>query len=61
MNTYDGGARQVWRIINQTLYNPATNECLDDTAFGGQGTFLETWSCNGGSNQNWDVIGYASN
>jgi hypothetical protein len=56
----NGTGAQVWRIIGQTLYNPQSGKCLDDTAYGGPGTPLEIWDCNGGSNQNWDIIGYTS-
>jgi hypothetical protein len=48
----------TWRIVNQTLVNAQTGLCLDDTNWGGPGTFLQLWTCNGASAQNWDIVGY---
>jgi len=63
----DNGANwNQWRIINQTLQSSEATTyngkpmCLDDTANGGVDTLIELWPCNGGGNQNWDLVGYHS-
>ncbi|WP_214107658.1 ricin-type beta-trefoil lectin domain protein [Acrocarpospora catenulata] len=35
------------------LVNPQANKCVDVTGFGGTGTPLQLWQCNGGANQKW--------
>lgn len=35
------------------LVNPQANKCVDVTGFGGGGTPLQQWECNGGANQKW--------
>ncbi|MFF5249246.1 ricin-type beta-trefoil lectin domain protein [Streptosporangium sp. NPDC000095] len=35
------------------LVNPQANKCVDVTGFGGSGTPLQQWECNGGANQKW--------
>jgi hypothetical protein len=40
--------------VGGTLVNPVSGKCLDDTAFNTtEGTQLEIWTCNDGSNQQW--------
>jgi hypothetical protein len=47
---------QVWiQEPGGALYNPNSYKCLDDPAFGGPGTQLVIYYCNGGANQNWFV------
>lgn len=55
----DDTGTQIWRIQGQGLYNPATNMCLDDAAYGGWGTRLILWPCNGQTNQMWNIVGYS--
>jgi hypothetical protein len=50
---------QTWEIMGQSLYNPQSRRCLDDT--NGQNLArLQLWDCNfgGNANQNWDIVGY---
>ncbi|MEY9907258.1 alpha-L-fucosidase [Catenulispora sp. MAP12-49] len=47
------GAQQWQPRPDGTMLNPQSGRCLDDTAFGGAGTQLEIWDCNGGTNQKW--------
>ena len=52
--TCDGTGAQQW--IPQSdgaLKNPASGRCLDDTNFGGAGTQVQIWDCNGAANQVW--------
>ncbi|MEU8271352.1 ricin-type beta-trefoil lectin domain protein [Sphaerisporangium sp. NPDC049002] len=35
------------------LVNPQANKCVDVTGWGGTGTPLQQWECNGGANQKW--------
>ncbi|WP_329430755.1 ricin-type beta-trefoil lectin domain protein [Streptosporangium sp. NBC_01495] len=35
------------------LVNPQANKCVDVTGWGGAGTPLQQWECNGGANQKW--------
>ncbi|MET8053026.1 ricin-type beta-trefoil lectin domain protein [Streptosporangium sp. NPDC005286] len=35
------------------LVNPQANKCVDVTGWGGGGTPLQLWECNGGANQKW--------
>jgi hypothetical protein len=52
----NGTGAQVWEPQSDgALYNPQSGKCLDDTAFGGSGTQLEIWDCNGGANQEWNL------
>ena len=38
------------------LVNPVSGRCLDDPAFTTtNGTQLDIWDCNGGTNQQWAV------
>ena len=38
------------------LVNPVSVKCLDDPGFNtAEGTQLDLWTCNGGSNQQWSV------
>jgi hypothetical protein len=58
---YSAYTWQTWWIIGQALYNPQSGLCLDDTAYGGAGTRLQTWTCNWGQlNQDWYIVGYGS-
>jgi hypothetical protein len=54
----NSGYWHTWHIVKQTLVNAQTGLCLDDTNWGGPGTFLQLWTCNGASAQNWDIVGY---
>jgi hypothetical protein len=46
----------LWLAVNGELVNPASGKCLDDPAFNTtEGTQLDLWTCNGGSNQQWSV------
>ena len=47
------GAQQWQARADGSLLNPHSGRCLDDTRFGGSGTQLELWDCNGGANQQW--------
>ena len=49
------GAQQWQSRSDGSLLNPQSGRCLDDTAFGGSGTQLEIWDCNGGPNQKWTL------
>jgi hypothetical protein len=57
-NVCSPSASQVWRIEDQSLYNPQSGKCLDDPS--GQIHQLQIWDCNigGNANQNWDIVGY---
>ncbi len=42
--------------MNGMLVNPVSGRCLDDPGFNTtNGTQLEIWDCNGGSNQQWAI------
>ena len=42
--------------MNGELVNPVSGKCLDDPNFTTtQGTQLDLWTCNEGSNQQWSV------
>jgi len=42
--------------VNGELLNAAWGKCRDDPGFNtAQGTQLDLWTCNGGSNQQWSV------
>ncbi|WP_345033252.1 ricin-type beta-trefoil lectin domain protein [Kutzneria kofuensis] len=48
----DGSAAQTWTVRNGTLVN--SGQCMDVTGQGtANGTLVELWECNGGSNQQW--------
>ena len=47
------GAQQWQSQADGSVLNPQSGRCLDDTGFGGAGTQLEIWDCNGGANQKW--------
>ena len=49
------GAQQWQARADGSLLNPQSGRCLDDTGFGGSGTQLEIWDCNGGANQKWTL------
>ena len=52
----NGTGAQNWQPQpNGALLNPNSGKCLDDTSFGGSGTQLEVWDCNGGANQKWTL------
>jgi predicted chitinase len=54
--TCNNTVAQVWQPqSNGALLNPNSGKCLDDTAWGGSGTQVEIWDCNGGSNQSWTL------
>lgn len=51
---------QQWTLEpDGTVRNAAAGPamCLDDTAWGGQGTRQELYTCNGGANQQWSYSG----
>ena len=42
--------------MNGELVNPASGKCLDDPGFNtANGTQLDLWTCNGGTNQQWTI------
>jgi O-glycosyl hydrolase len=48
----DGSAAETWTVRNGTLVN--SGQCMDVTGQGtANGTLVELWDCNGGSNQLW--------
>ena len=49
------GAQVFIPESNGELYNPQSNKCLDDTAYGGSGTQLQIWDCADTSNQIWHI------
>jgi hypothetical protein len=56
MEPCGNGSWQTWQVTGQSLYNPQSGRCLDDT----DGTFwiqLQLWDCNigGNANQNWYI------
>jgi hypothetical protein len=52
---------EIWSLQYVTggveLLNMHSGRVLDDTAFGGPGTALETYAANGGANQVWRFVG----
>lgn len=47
-----GGKNQLWDLHdNQTIVNRDSGTCLD--AYDFSGPAVDTWSCNGGNNQQW--------
>ena len=47
---------QIWQPQpNGQLYNPQSNKCLDDTAWGGSGTQAQIYDCYGTPNQRWNL------
>ena len=54
--TATAAANQQWQASNGELVNPASGKCLDDPNFNtANGTQLELWTCNGGTNQQWHL------
>jgi hypothetical protein len=49
----NGQLNQVWNLTNAEILGLG-DKCLDDRAWGGAGTLLQIWTCNGGSNQHWN-------
>ncbi len=46
--TCNGTGAQVWEPqSNGELVNPNSGKCLDDTGFGGSGTQVQIWACDG--------------
>jgi hypothetical protein len=52
------GSWQEWQLIGQSLFNPQSGRCLDNTN-GQNNVSLQLWDCNfgGNANQNWNVVG----
>ena len=47
---------QVSSWVPFVVVNPVSGRCLDDPGFNTtNGTQLEIWDCNGGSNQQWAI------
>jgi beta-glucosidase len=54
--TCNGTGAQVWQPgASNSLVNPQSGKCLDDTGFGGSGTQVQIWSCSGNTNQAWTL------
>jgi hypothetical protein len=54
--TCTGKANQQWQMLNGTLVNPASRQCLDDPGFNTtDGTQLDIFTCDGGANQQWSL------
>ncbi|WP_083959161.1 ricin-type beta-trefoil lectin domain protein [Herbidospora mongoliensis] len=52
--TCSGNAAQQFVLSGAgDLVNPQANKCVDVTGWGGPGTPLQLWECNGGANQKW--------
>lgn len=56
MQARASAGNQTWVPTGETLVNPVSGRCLDvpggDTT---EGTQVEIWDCNGGSNQQWTL------
>ncbi|WP_327674638.1 ricin-type beta-trefoil lectin domain protein [Kitasatospora sp. NBC_00458] len=52
-----GTGGQIWKYrADGSLYNPASDSCLDLPGWNdANGTALTIWSCNGGTNQRWTL------
>jgi hypothetical protein len=55
--TCTGGANQLWAPQpDGTLVSAQSGKCLDDPGFTTtNGTQLEIWDCNNGTNQHWTL------
>jgi hypothetical protein len=53
--TCNGTGAQVWTANMGALVNPRSGKCLEDPAYGGNGTQLDIRTCTGGANQRWTL------
>jgi beta-glucosidase len=52
----NGTGAQVWRAQpDQTLFNPQSGRCLDDSGSGPAGTQLIIFDCTASANQRWSL------